>query len=99
MKKIFSKEVQIALVALVGIVVLFFGLKFLKGLTLFSTDDNYYVEFEDISGLSVSCPVYANGYRVGVVEDIVFNYDNQDQIVAVVGLTRNSVCRRGRRQR
>ena len=79
---------QIALVALVGIVVLFFGLKFLKGLTLFSTDDNYYVEFEDISGLSVSCPVYANGYRVGVVEDIVFNYDNQDQIVAVVGLNK-----------
>ena len=88
MKKIFSKEVQIALVALVGIVVLFFGLKFLKGLTLFSTDDNYYVEFEDISGLSVSCPVYANGYRVGVVEDIIFNYDNQDQIVAVVGLNK-----------
>jgi hypothetical protein len=28
--KIFSKEVQIALVAIVGIVVMFFGLKFLK---------------------------------------------------------------------
>jgi phospholipid/cholesterol/gamma-HCH transport system substrate-binding protein len=88
MKKIFSKEVQIALVAVVGIVVLFFGMKFLKGLTLFSSDDNYYVEFEDISGLGVSSPVYANGYRVGVVEDIIFNYDSQDQIVAVIGLNK-----------
>ena len=88
MKKFLTKEVQIALVAVVGIVVLFFGMKFLKGLTLFSTDDNYYVEFTDISGLSVSCPVYANGYRVGVVEDIVFNYDGQDQIVAVLGLNK-----------
>lgn len=82
----FTKEVQIALVAIAGIVVLFFGLKFLKGLTVFSTDDNYYVKFKDISGLSVSSPVYANGYRVGVVEDIVYNYDNQEDIIAVLGL-------------
>ena len=88
MKNYFTKEVQIALVAVVGIVVLFFGMKFLKGLTLFSTDDNYYVEFEDISGVSASCPVYANGYRVGVVEDVIFNYDNQEKIVAVLGLNK-----------
>ena len=88
MKNFFSKEVQIALVALVGIVVLFFGMKFLKGMTLFSTDDNYYVEFDDISGVSASCPVYANGYRVGVVEDVIFNYDNQEKIVAVLGLNK-----------
>lgn len=86
MKKFFSKEVQIALVAIVGIVVLFFGMKFLKGMSLFSTDDSYYVEFDDISGVSASCPVYANGYRVGVVEDVIFNYDSQDKIVAVLGL-------------
>ena len=84
--KFLTKEVQIGLVAIVGIVALFFGLKFLKGLTVFSTDENYYVKFHDISGLSVSSPVYANGFRVGVVEDIVYNYDGQDAIVAVLGL-------------
>ena len=84
--KYFTKGVQIALVAVAGIVVLFFGMKFLKGLTVFSSDDNYYVKFSDISGLSVSSPVYANGFRVGVVEDVIFNYEQQDQIVAVVGL-------------
>ena len=85
MKK-FSKEIQIALVAVVGIVILYFGLQFLKGLTIFSTDRDYYVKFKDISGLSASSPVYANGYRVGVVEDIIFNYGNQEDIVAVIGL-------------
>jgi phospholipid/cholesterol/gamma-HCH transport system substrate-binding protein len=88
MKNLFTKEVQIALVAIVGIVVMFFGMKFLKGLTLFSTDENYYVEFSDISGLAVSCPVYANGFRVGVVEDIVFDYERQDKIVAALGLNK-----------
>ena len=84
--KTFSKEIQIALVAIVGIVLLYFGLQFLKGLTIFSTDKNYYVKFQNISGLSASSPVYANGYRVGVVENIIYNFDRQDEIVAVVGL-------------
>ncbi|MCR4584029.1 MAG: MlaD family protein [Prevotella sp.] len=84
--KYFTKEVQIALVAIVGVVVLFFGMKFLKGLTIFSTDDNYYVKFRDVSGLSVSSPVYANGFRVGVVEDVIYDYEKAGDIVAVLGL-------------
>lgn len=86
--KYFTKEVQIALVAITGIVVLFFGMKFLKGLTVFSTDDNYYVKFTDISGLSASSPVYANGFRVGVVENVIFNFDGQNEIVAEIGLNK-----------
>jgi phospholipid/cholesterol/gamma-HCH transport system substrate-binding protein len=75
-------------VAIIGVVLLYFGLKFLKGLTVFSSDSNYYVKFDNITGLSASSPVYANGFRVGVVEDIIYNYDQQDQIVAVVGLNK-----------
>lgn len=85
MKK-FSKEIQIALVAIVGVVVLFFGLQYLKGMTLFSTDNNYYVKFSDVSGLASASPIFANGYRVGVVEDIVFDYQNQGNIVARIGI-------------
>ena len=86
MKRI-SKEVQIALVAIVGIVVLYAGLQFLKGLSLYSNDDTYYVSFKDISGLAPACAVYANGYKIGVVKDIEFGYgaDNKD-IVAVLGI-------------
>ena len=84
--KIFSKEVQIALVAIVGIVVMFFGLKFLKGMTLFTTADSYYAKFTNVAGLSVSSPVYSNGYRVGVVEDVIYNYEGTNEIIAVLGL-------------
>ena len=84
--KFLRKEVQIALVAIVAIVVLFFGMKFLKGLSLFSNDHVYFIKFNDISGLSASSPVYANGFRVGVVQDIVYNYERSDEILAVVGL-------------
>ena len=84
MKK-YSKEIQIAVVAILGVVVLYYGMQFLKGLTI-SSGNNYYVRFTDISGLSSSCPVYANGYKVGVVEDIIYDFDNQENIVAVLGI-------------
>ena len=42
--------------------------------------------FNDVSGLSASSPVYANGYKVGVVERIDYNYNDPNNIVAVVGL-------------
>ena len=84
--KFFSKEVKIALVAILGIVVLYYGLTFLKGLTVFSSDNSYYVTFTDVSGVSASTPVYANGYKVGVIKDIQYNYDPQGKIVAEMGL-------------
>lgn len=84
--KYFTKEVQIALVAIAGLVVLFFGLKFLKGVSLASSDATYYALFKDMSGLSENCPVYADGYKVGIVKDIIFNYGGDQPNVAVLDL-------------
>ena len=94
MKK-FSKEIQIALVAVAGILVLYFGLHFLKGMTLFSTDNRYFVKFQDVSGLSVASPIFANGYRVGVVEEIDFDYNNTGQIVASIGIDKDMQVPKG----
>lgn len=93
----FTKEVKIALAAIVGVVVLFYGLQFLKGLTVFSTDDSYYVAFDDVSGLSSSSPVYANGYRVGVVKNIIYNYGKDQKILAVMDLDNNMRLPQGTR--
>ena len=95
--KFFTNEVKIALVALVAIVVLFFGMNYLKGLTMFSSDSKYYASFSDINGVTVSSPVFANGLRVGVVEGIQFDYDHPDRIVAVLGLDKQLRLPRGTR--
>lgn len=82
----FTKEVKIALAAIVAIVVLFIGLHFLKGMSLFSSNDVYYIRFSDISGLTASSPIYANGYRVGVVKSIEYDYSRPDCIIAAADL-------------
>jgi len=86
MKKYFTKEVQIALVAIVGVAVLYFGLQFLKGLKLVSTDDTYYLKMHNLMGLSASAPVYADGYKVGVVKSIDYDYNANGNTVVVLGL-------------
>ncbi len=87
--KIFTREVKIALVAIAGVVILFFGMNFLKGLTLFSNDTGYKVLFKDITGLSNSTPIYANGFAVGVVTGIQYNYDQKGDIVVTIDLDKS----------
>lgn len=79
--KAFSKEVKIALVAICGLVILFFGMNFLKGLNLFESSSRYYITFKDISGLASSSPIYADGYKVGVVKGINYDYNRQGEIL------------------
>ena len=83
--------------AIIGIVVLFFGLNFLKGLNPLSSENTFYVAFKDISGLSSSSPIYVNGYRMGVVKGVEYDYSRPDLIVATVGLNKQLAVPKGTR--
>ena len=76
----FTKEIRIALVAIVGILVMYFGINFLKGVSLFSTNNAYYMTFDDIQGLGASTPIYADGYKVGTVDKVDYDYSGSDPI-------------------
>lgn len=80
------KEIKISIVVIAGIVILFFGMNFLKGLHIFSNDNPYYITFDDVDGLSPSSPIYANGYKVGTVKQISFDYEEGSNIKVTVGL-------------
>lgn len=90
MYKIFTKEVRIALMAIAGIIVLFVGVNFLKGIIVFSNDNSYKVIMDDICGLSESSPIYADGYKVGVVRNIQYDYDgSQNGIIISIDVDKN----------
>lgn len=69
-----TKEIKIALVAIVGLLIMYFGINFLKGINLFSSNTYYYIAFDDVQGMGASTPIYADGYKVGTVDGIEFNY-------------------------
>ena len=93
--KFFTKEMQIGLVAVAGLVILFFGMQFLKGLSIFSEGNTYVVLFDDVTGLSASSPVYVNGMKVGTVESIDCDYAHPEHIAAIVDLDDDLILPQG----
>ena len=92
-----KNEVRIALVAVIGIMLLFFGMQFLKGLDLFSSDTQYKMKFDDISGLSASSPIYADGFRVGTVKGIDYDFNKRGDITVDVGINKEMQIPEGTR--
>jgi len=86
MKKYFTKEVIIAFVTLVSLGLLYFGLNYLKGANIFKPANIYYVRMPDVSDLQKSCPVYVNGFKVGIVRDISYDYGTQKNIIVEISL-------------
>lgn len=81
-----KKEIKIALTAIVALVLLFVGLNFLKGINVFQSTNTYYVKFKDVAGLAISNPVYANGYPVGIVRTIEYDYERGEKVIVGVEL-------------
>ena len=71
-----SREAMIGFTGVVALVLLFFTIKFLQGVSLFTTQDTYYINFRNAKALAKSSPVYADGYNVGIVSDIRYDYDH-----------------------
>lgn len=84
--KFFTKEVKIALTAIVAAALLFFIINFFKGINLFSPTNHYVVRFDNVAGLTVSAPVYANGYPVGTVRSISYDYASRNRVMVDVEL-------------
>lgn len=84
-----TKEIKIALVAIVGILIMYFGINFLKGMNLFSTNNAYYMTFDDIQGLGASTPIYADGYKVGIVDGLEYDYKKNGPIKVKVDIIKD----------
>ncbi|MDQ1160306.1 phospholipid/cholesterol/gamma-HCH transport system substrate-binding protein [Chryseobacterium sp. SORGH_AS 447] len=83
----FSKELKagvIALLAIVGFVVLF---QFMKGRSLFTTDNIFYAKYDNVEGLAQSSPVSINGLKVGQVDKIIPTTSKDGKIDFLVKIT------------
>lgn len=86
MKK--GKEILLGLSFLIALALLYGGISFLKGRNIFSPYTTYYVRYADVTGLSQSSPIYANGVRVGIVSSINYNYSRPDDIIVRIGINK-----------
>ena len=83
------REVKIGLTGIVALVLLFFGMKFLKGVKLFDNSENYYIAFKDAKALSKSSTVYADGFNIGIVSNVSYDYNHPGNVVVEISVNHN----------
>ena len=88
MNKLFSREVKIGASMLVALLALVFGINYLKGVNIFKAANYYYASYTNVAGLAQSAPVTLNGYKVGLVRDVAYEYDNPGHVRVELSLDR-----------
>lgn len=84
--KYITKEVKIGIAGIAALCILVYGINYLKGIHMFKPSSYFYVKFENINGLTKSSPVFADGYRVGIVRELYYNYEKPGNVVAEIDI-------------
>ncbi|HJD75486.1 MAG TPA: MlaD family protein [Bacteroides reticulotermitis] len=84
--KYITKEVRIGIAGIIALCILIYGINWLKGIHMFQPSSYFYAKFENVNGLTKSSPVFADGVRVGIVRDILYDYTNPGNVLVEVEL-------------
>lgn len=82
--KYITKEVRIGIAGIAALCILIYGINYLKGIHLFKPTSYFYVKFENVNGLTKSSPVFADGYSVGIVRNLYYDYTHPGNVVAEI---------------
>lgn len=76
-----SNEFKIGFWAIVAIIVMFYGIRYLKGINSFKEGQFYYLNCDKVDGLAVSSHVKLNGLKVGMVRSMEYDQKNKTVLV------------------
>jgi len=80
-------EFKIGLAFILGFLALYWGINFMKGEDIFSSQKKFYVVYDNTEGLLATRPVTINGYQVGQVNSIEFHPDQSGRLVVTLQVT------------
>ena len=91
----YSRELKVGVLAIICLVILYFGFNFLKGVNIFSPTKVYVGQFDRMNGLTAQSPVYIKGYQVGLVEAIQYDFSRTPAFTVVVSIDKQIALPRG----
>ncbi|MDR1555950.1 MAG: MlaD family protein [Tannerellaceae bacterium] len=86
MKKRFTKEAKIGIITIAALSLLYMGINYLKGINLFKPSNLYFVSFDNVKDVTISSPVFVEGFKVGLVRSIRYDYSTMDKIKVEISL-------------
>ena len=78
-----SNEFKIGFWTIIAILVLVFGIQYLKGINSLRRGQFYYVVSNNVEGLANSGPVKVNGFQVGLVRSMTYDKASGNIVVEV----------------
>jgi phospholipid/cholesterol/gamma-HCH transport system substrate-binding protein len=93
----FNREFKIGISGVAAAVLLVIGINYLKGVNLFKPTNYYFVKYENVGGLPKSSGVFADGYRIGIVHDIIYDYDHPGNITVEIEVDKKMRIPKGTR--
>jgi phospholipid/cholesterol/gamma-HCH transport system substrate-binding protein len=84
-------EIKIGFLVLLSLIVLIWGINFLKGKNFFLNSSNYYGKYSFVEGLNEGCPIYYKGFKIGSVSKIEFNPQDQKEFVVTFHITKKPI--------
>lgn len=82
-----SREFKVGLVSIVAIVLLYWGLNFLKGQDVFEQKKVFYAVYERVEGLTPAKSILLNGYKIGTVDKVYFHPDGSGNLIVAMNIT------------
>ena len=79
-KSTFTRELWIGVLGIIAILTIYLLINFFKGINIFSTGEKYYVKFSNIGEIVNTSPVFINGYKVGHVSNVIYNFENPNEV-------------------
>jgi phospholipid/cholesterol/gamma-HCH transport system substrate-binding protein len=86
-----KREYSIALLVLLGIGILIFGINFLRGLDIFQKRNIYHAVYGNASGMVESSALQYNGYKIGQVVRVRLMDDGSGRIVISYQIDENNM--------
>jgi len=95
MEKKISKEVKIGIATILSLVLLYIGVNYLKGINLFKPANFYYVSCSNVKDITISTPIFVDGFKIGLVRSIEYDYSSVNNITLEISLDKGMKINKG----
>lgn len=84
-----SRETRIGILSIIVIAASIWGYKFIKGQNILSSQQFFYIEYNDVGKMQQSSPVYNRGLQIGTVTDIYKKPDDYKKVIVEIEVNKN----------
>ena len=85
-KKTFTRELWVGLLGILALLIIYLLINFFKGVNVLKEGKRFYVKFDNIGEIVNTSPIYLNGYKVGYVSNIIYDFNSTDGVFVEINV-------------